>query len=322
MTIVSVIQYNGFYTSQDKGATWNDGLTPIPLLTNTFDITEPPAGQGDPAIAIARDGTVYYASLGFSFTFCENGLFLYRSTNKGLTWTEPIVPDRGGPLRVITYWDSADSCFEDGAGPDVFHDKEYITVDNSGGPHDGRVYVTWTRYQAPDSIFSGYVEGPIYLAYSDDQGDTWTEVGEISGSSATLCTNQVDGEPPGHCDDDTASVPIVGPDGTLYVAFLNFQNSDQCWAPGAEPFEPGSFRSQYLVVKVNPDTFAATPPVQVACLVDGVDDYPINTDGRRPCRTATFASGRRAILRATRRMAIGMSSGQIIAMAPDSAHPL
>ncbi len=283
----------GFYTSPDRGATWSDGLMPFPLLTNDAGIIEPPAGTGDPAVAIARDGTIYQASIGFSFTWCENGVFVYKSTNGGLTWTRPVVPDLGGPSGIVTYYDSADSCFVDG-GPetDVFHDKEYIAVDNSGGPRDGRIYVTWSKFEATDSIYAAYDRSAIMMSYSDDGGATWSPVvipgqaqpGEINGSDATFCTFQADGEAAGRCDENQGSVPVVAPDGTVYVAFINEQN-DACWGG----FD---FRDQYLVSHITPTgatTFSMDGPYQaVDCMIDGIGDYPTNTDGRQTLSNSNF----------------------------------
>lgn len=253
----------GWSTSFDGGKTWQDGLVTFPLLMTTEGIVEPPVGTGDPAVAFANDGTVYQATIGFSASFCENGVFVHRSDDGGVSWWRPgpvLQPDNQG---VVTYWPSALDC-------SVFHDKEYIAVDNSGGPHDGRIYVTWTRFN-----FAGqdYLESPIFLAYSDDRGETWTEVGEINGASAELCEFQfdttLDGGSLNDCDENQFSYPVVGSDGTLYVHFFNSQNTDE-WDPA------GDFDHQILVVRVDPDSFAVDGPYQVTMVADGLTDYPLS----------------------------------------------
>ena len=136
-----------FYTTFDGGFTWSDGIPPYPLFAATrngeVDFFEPPFGTGDPVLAFgrARAGSagltagasvVYYAYLGVSASFCEHGIFVSRSTN-GLTWTRPVVPPLLEPGGLFTpiYSSDADDC-------DVFNDKPWLTVDSSGGPHDGQ----------------------------------------------------------------------------------------------------------------------------------------------------------------------------------------
>lgn len=173
----------GFSTSINRGRTWHDGLVTFPALIAPADFpgfTEPPVATGDPAVAFANDGTAYQSTIGFSASFCENGVFVYRSDNGGIAWWRPQV---ALGIGVTDYWPYALDC-------SVFLDKQYMTVDTSGGPHDGRIYVTYTRF-----FFEGgasYFESPIYLSYSDDKGVTWNVVGEINGASADLCEFQVD----------------------------------------------------------------------------------------------------------------------------------
>jgi hypothetical protein len=156
-----------------------------------------------------------------------------------------------------------------------------MTIDNSGGPHTGRVYVTYTR-------FLQNLESPIYLAYSDDSGTSWTVVGEINGASADLCEFQMDtsgGSGPGatgpdetsyDCDESQNSYPVVGSDGTLYVHFTNEQNSSEWTAGGVTGAATQDFDKQILVVRVNPDTFAVDGPYQVTMLANGVTNYPVS----------------------------------------------
>lgn len=85
-----------------------------------------------------------------------------------------------------------------------FADHDAGTVDTGTGPghHFGRLYVAWAQ-------FNGQGRSPILLAYSDNDGATWT--GPIPVSDA------------GHQFDQDAT-PRVGPDGTVYVSYVGNQN--------------------------------------------------------------------------------------------------
>src|SRR3989304_5575644 len=93
----------------------------------------------------------------------------------GLLWPRPVVPPLVPPKGLFTpvYWDPAANC-------NVFNDKPWLTVDNSGGPHDGRVYVTWSRFRF---AASRYQESVILMTFSDDNGLSWSDPREVNGSS-------------------------------------------------------------------------------------------------------------------------------------------
>ena len=277
-----------FYTSFDNGSTWNDGIPPYPLLvavkSGKEQVRETPFGTGDPVLAFgrAREGdpellagtpVVYLAYLGVSSSFCEHGIFVSRSSN-GLTWTRPAVPPLLPPAGAFTpaYWDRYKDC-------SIFNDKPWLAVDTSGGPHDGRVYATWTRFRFKRQRF---LESPIFMAYSDDNGVNWSTPMEVSGSSNALCSEQLHGggrvdddddddndirsSRRRRCDESHFSNTTVGPDGRLYIAFANQQFL------GAKD----GFRNQYLVTSVDPDTLAVSGPFRVAGMIDGNNDLPLN----------------------------------------------
>jgi hypothetical protein len=177
----------------------------------------------------------------------------------------PLLPPDG--LFTPVYWNRQENC-------SVFNDKPWLAVDTSGGPHDGRLYVTWTRF-----VFSHnrYKESPILMAYSDDNAATWSDPVEISGFSRTLCREQVAG-PAGRCDESQFSNVVVGSDGSVYVAFINQQFA------GAED----GFRNQYLLTKVDPDTLAVSGPYRVAGLIDGQNDFPVNVLGQPTLCNSNF----------------------------------
>jgi hypothetical protein len=271
------------------GVYTKDGVNyfpPFPLLFARLSpapgdfFTEPPVGTGDPSLAKDnKSGNLYMASLAFSSSFCENGVFVYRSSDGGKSWSRPIVPPFAPPqgVGIVTYWEDALDCT-------IFHDKEWIAVDNTGGEHQGRVYVTWTRFKFTPA--GSYVESPIVMAWSDDLGLTFTDPIVVSGSSTALCPNAISG-PPGACDVDQFSVPVVLPDGKVAIAFENFQGKG---------FAQG--RGQYLVTVFDPepnqtggqpsDGGTLAGPYFVADLFDGDNDYPLNSDGRQTLCNSNF----------------------------------
>jgi hypothetical protein len=110
------------------------------------------------------------------------------------------------------------------------------------------------------------------MAYSDDGGLTWSAGQEISGRAA-FCTFQTAG-PAGECDEDQGSTSVVAPDGTVYVAFVNGQNS-AAWETGKEA------ESSYLVVSSTDGGVTWSAPVDAADLEDGKHDLPLNADRRQ-----------------------------------------
>lgn len=237
-----------YYTTFDGGKTWSTGnmSTRGPNVIGSDPIT-----VFDP-----KHDTVVHVSINFKASSgipAVNGdIVASVSTDGGLSWKVPTVLGQG-------------------LGAHLFSDKEDATVDTDPtSEFYGRIYVTWTGF-AGDAKRT--LESPIMMAYSDDGGTTWSTPAEISGSSATYCTYQVDG-PAGECDEDQASAPRVGPGGVLYVAFMNEQNS-AAWEPGDQ------FEDQYLLVTSSDGGASFSDPVHVVDLEDGTRDYPQNVDGRQ-----------------------------------------
>ncbi len=225
---------------------------------------------------------VYYSTLAYSSTFCENGVFVSRSFDNGATWFRPRVPAFLPPKGrgTVAFWDQAYDC-------SIFHDKDYMVVDNTGGPHNGRVYVTWTRFEFGAALQTNVIN----MAYSDDNGLTFSAPMVISGRSATLCPSvfpagglfelETPIGTPGGCDIDHFSYPVVLADGTLAVVFEN----------GQAPNALGDLRGQMLMTRVNPDTFAVSGPFKVASLFDGLNDFPVNSAHFRSLCNSNFFSG-------------------------------
>lgn len=271
----------GVYNS--AGVTY---FPPFPLLvgkggSGSSLLVEPPTVTGDPAVAYGRTraaagqpagrSVVYYSSLAASANFCENGIIVMRSFDDGATWNRATVPMFAPPRGIgfVTYYDSAQNCA-------VFNDKEYIAVDTTGGPHDGRVYVTWTQFLSTPPL-----QAPILMAWSDDNGLTFSDPVAVHGASAQLCGTRIDGAPnPGaQCNSGQGSIPMVLPDGKVAVSFTSFQGAG---------VQQG--RDQLLLTVFDPDTGRITGPHHVANLVNGFNDYPVQNgaESRQTLCNANF----------------------------------
>jgi len=247
----------GYYTSTDGGTTWLNGhIDPGGFLTN-----------GDPSTAFNKKlGLVHYATVAFNLGAGGGdtvaSVQVNTSKDGGLTFGHPVVVAHGTGTTSVSVF--------------IFNDKPYIVVDNNpGSSHYGRLYVTYTRF----AYGVGYAQSPIFFSYSDDGGNSFSKPKEISGTSATLCHNPGISSNIDTCNEDQFSVPVVGPDGTLYVAFENgeFEGSAH------------GFRDQYLVVRSTDGGHTFQGPFQaVFPIFDGNDDYPRNVDGRQTLSNSQF----------------------------------
>lgn len=213
------------------------------------------AATGDPAVAFDASGNAYLATLGFVWSqnrFCctNPDILVAHSSDGGKNWTLPTRVAKGSGTF---------------GSPGILNDKEFLTAWGNGN-----AIVTWTQYNL--GMRGSYISSPIFASVTHDGGNIWSKPVEISGT-ATFCTGAQAGNA---CNQSQASVPVVAADGYIYVAFLNTENMT-------------NFRSQYLVVKVDPNTGARVAgPYRVGGVYDGINDYPINRDGRQTYQDSQF----------------------------------
>ncbi|MFO7767990.1 MAG: sialidase family protein [bacterium] len=179
---------NFSYVSHDGGRSWMTVAMPNPE----------DRVHGDDAVVIDHRGTIHRTWIGFTglrdekALFPTTGIFLSRSADGGLTWSDPFP--------VIDHLNTIEP----------FEDKPYAGVDlASSSPHRGRLHVGWTRftrYKSPSPADSSF----IYYAYSPDGGETFTRPMRIPAEGG----DALDGD-----DTVEGAVPAVGPDGSVHMAW-------------------------------------------------------------------------------------------------------
>ena len=197
-------------------------------------------GTGDPAVAFDADGHAYYATLGFRFVGPANAtnpdVLVSNSGDAGRTWSVSRVAAGSGNA---------------GSVGDLL-DKEYVAAWGHGN-----AIVTYGDFRLAQK--GSFVSARILATVTHNSGTTWSAPVVISGA----------------LDQAFVSVPTVGADGRINVAFLNTTD-----------LQTG--RDDYEVVEVSPQTGARTAgPVKVATVIDGATDYPI-AGGRQTYQDSQF----------------------------------
>lgn len=172
----------GTAVSFDGGATWTPGT---PRVSRCAGGDADNGGDylrvSDPWVAFAADGTAFLTALGFDPGTSLSAIVASRSTDGGVTWSDPTV------LRADV-------------DPDVTNDKDSITAD----PADpGRVYVVWDRLTGLTQPNQPIGTGPTWFARTTD--GAWEPARPIFD--------------PGSDAQTVGNVLAVLPDGTLIDAF-------------------------------------------------------------------------------------------------------
>jgi hypothetical protein len=205
----------GLSYSLDGGRRWADATMPNGFVRGTAFGGTPREyfqASGDPGIDWDSRGNAYYACLMFKRGAAvspdedaSNGIYVFRSTGTaGRSWNFTARP-------VVEHNDVA------GAGNHL-EDKPFMAVDRfRTSRFRDRVYVTWTRFAADGTAY-------IFASTSADYGETFSAPVLVSADSA-LCTEALGlPTPRGRCNTNQFSHPVVAADGTLYVAFANYNS--------------------------------------------------------------------------------------------------
>ena len=254
--------------SLDNGNTWNDTIPPIGFVRGTNFGGVPREyfeASGDTAVAWDTKGNAYFQCMAFqrgqpttNNPDLSSAVYVFRSTgNKGASWNFPARP-------VVEFNDVP------GTGCCLI-DKPYFTVDNHvGSPFQDRIYVTWTFFAADGTAY-------IFGAHSNDSGESFSAPVVVSTDSPTLCPNTFGlPTPNGHCNENQFSQPFTGSDGSLYVAFDNYNNATS---------GPMDNHNQILLVKSTDGGGTFGAPVKVSDFYDLPDcaTYQGGQDPGRAC---------------------------------------
>ncbi|WP_157245884.1 sialidase family protein [Nonomuraea typhae] len=253
----------GLSYSRDGGHRWTDATVPSQFVTGTA-FGKPRQywqGGGDPSVAWDSRGNAYLSCLHFNRGAAispnpdaSSGLYLYRSTTGGASWTfsgRPTV-------------EHADPEGDDG----FLHDKQLMAVDASvTSRFRDRIYVTWTKFDSDGTAY-------IMESHSADFGETFSPAKVISTGSP-LCTNTFGlPTPAGTCNVNQFSQPVTAPDGSVYVVWDNYNNT----VTGADN------RNQILLAKSADGGVTWGAPVKVGDFYDLPDCLTYqNANAGRAC---------------------------------------
>lgn len=212
------INYPPFQENGVGGDPNRNTITGSPGTFHTYD------AASDPVVAMDNQGNAYFSCVAFDVFSNASMLFVVHS---------PAGADGSFYYNISTV--GRRYIVNEDNSPDVFNDKEWITVDKyPSSPNQGNVYVTWTLFRfspacgpqptPPASPVEQYCSSPIFGSMSTDQGHTWSTPEEISGTSAALCFfgNAFDpNRSPQACDFNQGSNPTTLPNGDLEVIFNN-----------------------------------------------------------------------------------------------------
>jgi hypothetical protein len=167
--------------STDAGATWVDSLVSLTRFQR----------QSDPCVDVDANGNFFLCFLDYS-TGGSSTMSVIKSYDQGLTWENLVTT---------------------GTNLNAFEDKQFITVDRTGGPNDGTLYMVWARFPNGadgDTIMFARLPEDAYFF------DTLYQIGPPPDMS--------------YCGYDWTSagqfaMPLVGSDGAVY-AFWNGYDLD------------------------------------------------------------------------------------------------
>src|SRR5712692_9946012 len=223
------ISVSGFYASKDGGVTW-----PCQGLIDLSAFGE--YAFGDPAQAFDSKGNAYYGTLAFPLpptpdelaTGLQPDYFVAKSTDGGCHYTSAAKVS--------------------GPAPAVFDDKDAITADsNPSSPFHDNVYAAWTKFSKQG--IRGFGNDQIYFSRSTDGGATFSSPLPLSPAHNN---NSVGGR--------QGAAVKVGPDGTVYVVWLDTVNKQAVERMAISHDGGATFPGPNITVATVTDDFVSPAP--------------------------------------------------------------
>ena len=222
--------WSSYYRSTDGGSTWTSRLLPgFAGDTSPEGLASPLrnfATVGHTSVAFDRLGNVYYsmgagnASASGGFIFKSFRIFVAKFANDGADFVGVTIVSGGG---------TGDSFFP------------RIAIDNTGGPFDGAVYVTFLNF---DNLGTGG-----FFARSTDGGATFSKPIPVPGAGFSIA-------------------PVVDTAGNVFVASVH--------CSGGGPPCPGGTRGTILVAKSTDGGVSFAAPTVAAEVTTDPNPFPGN----------------------------------------------
>jgi hypothetical protein len=233
--------------STNGGSSWTDSTMPTSYTRGTAFgnvLRQYWQSGGDTSVAWDTQGNVYMSCQVFMRPgFITNNpdtssaFYVFRSTGDGgASWNFTGHP------AIETFASSQATGLP-------LSDKAYMTIDDSkASPFRDRIYVAWTQFATDGTAY-------IFATHSSDYGQTFSSPVLVSTTSPSLCTNTLGlPTPQGTCNFNQFADPFTGPDGALYIAYTNFNNT----VTGSDN------RNQILMTKSTDGGATFSAPVKVA----------------------------------------------------------
>jgi hypothetical protein len=192
--------------STDGGYTWIDSL----MRGGAYP------RYSDPAIWCDRFGNFYPLVMNFDWSsYGRSNLALYKTTDDGTSWS--------GPFYAV--WDTVN---------DYLEDKEFMTIDRTGGTYDGNIYICWARFDGARIMF----------VRSTDGGTSWSD-------TLVLGKDEENGQ---------FSFPLVDAFGNVYVVWRDWVLIEGEWRPAQrmrKSTDGGQTFASSKVIMVNNEVWGA-----------------------------------------------------------------
>lgn len=238
----------GSYFSQNGGRTWANTTIPNGFTVGTSFAREYWQAGGDTSVAWDTRGNAYESCQLFN-----RGTSATANPDQSSTFVLFRATQNGGASWNFTGRYSVPFLFDPQGTSGALQDKALMAIDdNVHSPYRDRIYVTWTAFAADGTAY-------IYEVHSNDYGETFSSPVLVSASTPT-CTNSFGvTTTPSTCNENQFSDPFIGPDGSLYVAWNNFNN---------QPTGGNNNNYQVLLAKSTDGGQTFSAPVQVSPYYD------------------------------------------------------